>query len=1109
MSTVIDTPIAVEMTAFLTIFPRMEATGVWHKEPIPLNSGWHAQMGRLLEVTMIPEAEKRDRYTGSGKKKPLAAKSCAPGVAPYLLRQGGRRRKSDVMANDCWSWLPLDLDAVDLPVDNLLDIGTSALGDHKLAAWTTWSCRDGYASARLLIPLAEPVTFADLCKGWWWARRRLLDAGLPVQSVKTGEPAVDSRLDARLYYLPSVPTPQTLGNEKWGGVRPRGFVSPDDVPVLDLRSILDEGASIEKSDRPEHETLFPGVPVPGGSRGRRKKPIQATYTGNYQELSLSTSTTPSAAGKAEYTESLHPDLQARAEALSPGQEIREDECPYCGYSSDRVGLLQRRNDGRISFRCWKEQLTRIASPSAKWGQTFARKTDPQDAGPTLIQLREEDLTPEGWLDARKLVTRGVIPRGVATMILRVGQDRGKTHFATSVARGALKAGKRVVGVAPTRSLSRGLAARLGIDCYLALDNAAQAGGREPDRELTGSVVVCTPSTPRVQTLTSNPDTWELDEDPIDVLILDEIEQQIRTLRGKHLADGQAREGWMGLITLVRQAEHVVMMDADAGPLTRELLIAAEKWEPGAIWIDGPGSRPRPWSRYARRNLLITDLRNRWIAGERPVVACGSAKEAASTAEILQKLAPERRVACLTSDTIGDYDLSRIGDWIGDYDALVYSPVIGTGVSVDIQDHFSRVYLILSRYVGTAYDAMQMASRVRHPIHREVRFWGAAGGTPRAWQRDPQAILSVWAGRDRKLRARLGMTRTPPTGLEWEPEAKRYSRLMALSLASDYQTGLGWTGDALTAYLCHLEMPVTMVGVDSRPGITEDVVKEERKVARKKVETERVRRILQAPELSEEKTRELRRRGPRSRKEADALRRRGISDFYEEVTEEIVRFDGRKGAGREKLRQLRHVMAMAEGGAAAQTLLLMDEADIQDDVSPARLRARVLKAASLLRILQWAGVDPKGWGQTFVLGNNSGPLAPPPPIDAERVEVAGRRAYQHQVEFRRLGVAVGRSARSNPTQFLSGILRQMGIRLTYRRDRSRGPTRGQRTKWIDPESLQKALQLSEPYQDRLRAGTVGGEDGREHLRILATLPSGLAPDDLDVTTLGTDVIQETM
>ncbi|MFZ5481058.1 MAG: hypothetical protein ACOZNI_30125 [Myxococcota bacterium] len=256
-----------DLTTTLTICPEMERPHIHEEITIPLFEGWHTTMRRLLRGWEIYDESTTPRRMRRTKSKRLTAKECSPGFLAYRLDEGDRRGREGAERRNEWLWLPLDLDAVPLPVDSVLDIVRMAFAGTRLAAWTTWSCRDGYASVRVLFPLSRAVKYEILCPLFWWARRRLLDAGLPHVSAKVdGSPSVDSRLDTRLFFLPAVPSSRVPGTEGWGGVLPCGLVSPDEDALLDVDSLLDEARNIEAADKDVHLERWPNVPVPGGRR---------------------------------------------------------------------------------------------------------------------------------------------------------------------------------------------------------------------------------------------------------------------------------------------------------------------------------------------------------------------------------------------------------------------------------------------------------------------------------------------------------------------------------------------------------------------------------------------------------------------------------------------------------------------------------------------------------------------------------------------------------------------------------------------------------------------------------------------------------------------------
>lgn len=247
-------------------FPMMERPKQRSNLLIPKGEGWSEQAGILLRTTRVaPEGslDRRYRKVGRGQnKRSMPAKHCAPGVTAYAIPEGSTRGRQTAETQP-WHWLPIDLDAVPLTVDETLCIVKEGLGVRSLA-WTTWSCKDGYASVRVMIPLPEPVEFKEVINLWWAARQRLIAAGMPEESAKGDEPANDSRaLDGRLFFLPAAPDTLEVGEEGWGGVIPRGYVSDESVPFLDLSEWIAEGETVRLTGEALHRERWPSVPIPG------------------------------------------------------------------------------------------------------------------------------------------------------------------------------------------------------------------------------------------------------------------------------------------------------------------------------------------------------------------------------------------------------------------------------------------------------------------------------------------------------------------------------------------------------------------------------------------------------------------------------------------------------------------------------------------------------------------------------------------------------------------------------------------------------------------------------------------------------------------------------
>ncbi len=96
------------------------------------------------------------------------------------------------------------------------------------------------------------------------------------------------------------------------------------------------------------------------------------------------------------------------------------------------------------------------------------------------------------------------------------------------------------------------------------------------------------------------------------------------------------------------------------------------------------------------------------------VACNSKQAVKSLERMLQLRLPELRLLSITADNSTE-DATQafivgINQQVSNYDILLASPSIGTGVSIDTP-YFDRVYLYGEADVNTASDLLQQAARV--------------------------------------------------------------------------------------------------------------------------------------------------------------------------------------------------------------------------------------------------------------------------------------------------------------------------------------------------------------------------------------------------------------
>ena len=86
--------------------------------------------------------------------------------------------------------------------------------------------------------------------------------------------------------------------------------------------------------------------------------------------------------------------------------------------------------------------------------------------------------------------------------------------------------------------------------------------------------------------------------------------------------------------------------------------------------------------------------------------------------------PQKRILRIDSESVSDPDhgayhiAERINDVVGGYDVVIATPTIGTGVSIDIRNHFKGVFGIFQGVTPDS-ESRQALARVREPVPRYV------------------------------------------------------------------------------------------------------------------------------------------------------------------------------------------------------------------------------------------------------------------------------------------------------------------------------------------------------------------------------------------------------
>lgn len=215
----------------------------------------------------------------------------------------------------------------------------------------------------------------------------------------------------------------------------------------------------------------------------------------------------------------------------------------------------------------------------------------------------------------------------AIFVFQTGLGTGKTQVAAMASRKR----RRVVAVAPLRSLVRGLRARI--------EEQGKAIAYYEDieaDEIADSVAICFPSVSRVRLHKAQlGDPFEPDDrgdgfgpvvpDRVTLCIFDELEETLRGLVG-HLGCHQGVRAYLGAIQLIKASRYTLILDGHAGPCVRQLLDDLGNHD-AQVWVRQPREPRYTWVSHPRRATLDLDLLRAVAEGERVGVACGSAAHA--------------------------------------------------------------------------------------------------------------------------------------------------------------------------------------------------------------------------------------------------------------------------------------------------------------------------------------------------------------------------------------------------------------------------------------------------------------------------------------------------
>lgn len=273
--------------------------------------------------------------------------------------------------------------------------------------------------------------------------------------------------------------------------------------------------------------------------------------------------------------------------------------------------------------------------------------------------------------------------------------------------------KSILLIGHRQSLLQSMANRLGLDCYFYLE-----GQRTHNK---------TPSEHYAISLDSMSKLLRPQLHRFDVVIIDEAEQVLAHCLSSTLAS-KRRITLQLMRHYLRAAETIVLADADLGAITVEAVTRCIDDEVDWQFIlNDYKAEGKSLDMYASDRHLLAELVEAVGKGGRHYVTTNSRKNANQIKELIAEKYPDKKMILVTSEQANDpivqHFISNIKTEILNYDLVVASPSLGTGIDITFEDNAELIDTVFGFFfsnITTHFDIDQQLCRVRHP--KEIKVW---------------------------------------------------------------------------------------------------------------------------------------------------------------------------------------------------------------------------------------------------------------------------------------------------------------------------------------------------------------------------------------------------
>lgn len=339
------------------------------------------------------------------------------------------------------------------------------------------------------------------------------------------------------------------------------------------------------------------------------------------------------------------------------------------------------------------------------------------------------------------------PKNAKLICLKSAKGTGKTETIAQLASKALDNGQPVLLISHRVQLAQALSDRVGIQSIYEV-RAARDQGKESRHEseiiaqLQG-IGLCVDSLHPYSQARFQASYWKNA-----LIIIDEVEQVLwhaldsGTCQSDRVSILQELKELLTLALHPDSQGRVILSDADLTDVSIDFVtqtagqpkltpwICLNEWKPEQGWnIHNYTGQKEQW---------LVGLEQHIKDGGRPLIMLDSQKlkgrySSSNLETYLHKLFPTKKILRIDRQTLQLKNhpafgcIAQLNEVLGDYDIVITSPSIETGVSIDIKGHFTSVWALFAGVIP-ANSVRQTLARLREPVARYI--WLAPYGLSR-------------------------------------------------------------------------------------------------------------------------------------------------------------------------------------------------------------------------------------------------------------------------------------------------------------------------------------------------------------------------------------------